>query len=92
MVEILSHLYQYIPSKESANLVYIPSTNQMVLKAGATVHPIMFGGDQLTAAHAYGAITAMANNLTPQRRLEGIIPVIEDWHAIVVLLEVNMQN
>jgi L1 cell adhesion molecule like protein len=79
MVEILSHLLQYVPSKECANLVYIPGRNQMVLKPGAVVHHVLFGGDQLTAARARGAIMAMANNPTPQQRLEGVIPVIEDW-------------
>lgn len=88
MIDIVSHLYQYVPSKECTNLVYIPSKDQFVLKESALVHNVLFGGDQLTAARVRGAIKAMANNPTPQTRLEGVVPVIEDWHAIVVLLQV----
>jgi L1 cell adhesion molecule like protein len=89
MIDILSHLYQYVPNKKCNNLEYIPSIEQFVLKESALVHPILFGGDQLTAARIPGAITAMANNTTSHTRLEGIVPVIEDWHAVVVLLQVN---
>ena len=43
----------------------------------------------LTAARACGVITAMSNATTTAKRLEGLIPVIEDWHAQVTLLDVS---
>lgn len=90
MIDIMSHLYQYVPSKECTNLVYIPSTNEFVQKESALVHQQLFGGDQLTVARARGAITAMANNPTAQTRLEGVVPVVEDWHTVVILLQVHI--
>lgn len=85
---ILSHMHQYVPCKESAKLVYIPSKSEFVLKDSAVINQVLIGGDQLTAARARGAITAMSNSVTPQKRLEGLIPVVEDWHTQVILLEV----
>ena len=89
MIEIMSHLHQYVPMKPSTNMVYIPTTNEIAMEESAIYQSILFGGDQLTVARARGSITAMANSTTPIKRLEGIIPVIEDWHTLVVLLQVN---
>ena len=89
MIEILTHLHQYIPIIEYASEVFIPSLNQSVNIMMEQVHPILFGGDQLTAARARGVKTAMSNGCSAVKRLQGLVPVIEDWHAQVVLLEVG---
>ena len=52
------------------------------------MHSIPFGGDQLTAARVRGAQAAKCNSVTSAKRFDGLIPVIEDWHTKVVLLEV----
>lgn len=67
MIEILSELQRYIPNKECTNLVYVPSTNEVAVKDSTLYQHILFGGDQLTAARARGAITAMANHPTAQK-------------------------
>lgn len=90
MVEILTHLHQYIPYKESTKEVRIPSLEETVPEPSAKLTKILFGGDQLTAAKARSAIAAMSNASSPVRRLEGIVPVIEDWHAQVTFLEVRL--
>ena len=89
MIEILTHLHQYIPIIEYAREVFIPSLNQSVNIKMEQVHPILFGGDQLTAASARGVKMAMSNGCSAVKRLQGLVPVIEDWHAQVVLLEVG---
>ena len=89
MIKILSDLQKYVPNKDCTNLVHIPSTGEVVAKDSTEFQHILFGGDQLTVARARGAITAMANHPTVQKRLEGIVPVIEDWHTLVVLLEIR---
>ncbi len=78
LIEILPELQRYIPSKECTNLVYVPSTNEVAVKDSAVYQYILFGGDQLTVARARGAITAMANHPTVEKRLENIVPVVED--------------
>ena len=42
---------------------------------------ILFGGDQLTVARARGAQSLRATRDSAKERLEGLCPVIEDWHA-----------
>ena len=53
------------------------------------LHKIIFGGDLLTAVRAKGAQWIRQNSEHPVGRLEGFIPVAEDWHAKVALLEVH---
>ena len=50
------------------------------------------GGDQLTAARGRGAKKAKVHADSPTSRLEGLIPVAEDWHTKVVLLEVGITS
>ena len=42
---------------------------------------ILFGGDQLTRERAYHAQDAKLQSSTLIRKLLGIIPKCEDWHA-----------
>ncbi len=48
------------------------------------------GGDQLTAVRARGSKRVRYNSLRGKDRLEGLEPVIEDWHAKVCLLGVSV--
>jgi L1 cell adhesion molecule like protein len=52
-------------------------------------HPILLGGDQLTAARARAAQMTLCGESTSTGRLEGLIPVFEDWHAKQALLVVS---
>ena len=54
-----------------------------------TFHHILFGGDLLTAKRARGSQYTRSNSLRGKERLEGLKPVIEDWHAKVCLLGVR---
>lgn len=49
---------------------------------------ILFGGDQLTVARIRGTQALRDTHETPIERLQGIVPVIEDWHARMALLKV----
>ena len=50
---------------------------------------VLIGGDQLTAARVRGADRVMGNSNNGQERLEGLVPVVEDWHAKVCFLQVR---
>ena len=52
-------------------------------------HRVLFGGDQLTAKRARGSQYVRSNSLRGKDRLEGLKPVVEDWHAKVCLLGVS---
>jgi len=51
---------------------------------------ILLGGDQLTMARVSGVQNLHIGHETALDRLEGLVPVVEDWHARVILLEVHM--
>ena len=80
MVDIMTHLHQYVPTLSSSHDRII-STGETVKEERAAIHSILIGGDQLTVARTRGAIKAKVNSQTPSKRLSGIIPVVEDWHA-----------
>ena len=52
-------------------------------------HQLLFGGDQLTASRARGCKAIRMNSATDTEKLCGLIPVAEDWHTKVTLLEVS---
>lgn len=52
-------------------------------------HQILLGGDQLTVARARVSIGARQDHVTRRKRLEGLLPVVEDWHAKQCLLKVH---
>ena len=53
------------------------------------VHPIVLGGDQFTAARARASQMTMSGQATACSRLEGLVPVFEDWHTKQALLVVS---
>ena len=89
MVDILSHLHRYVPMVEYTEDTVVPNTDTTVSVPKASVHPILIGGDQLTAARARSALKSKANEDKPSLRLEGFIPVAEDWHTKVIFLQVS---
>ena len=50
--------------------------------------PIFFGGDQLTRERAGGAQDARLQASTREGRLQGVIPKVEDWHALMTFYQV----
>ena len=89
MVEIMSYLHQYVPVVKGTKSVHVPITGEEVQVPQASLHQILFGGDQLTAARARGAIRARVNSLSATARLDGIIPCAEDWHVKLNLPDVS---
>ena len=72
MVDILTHMHQYVPLHIKLE----------------TLHHILIGGDQLTAERIKGAQSLRKNSTSGTGRLEGLVPVSEDWHAKVCFLQV----
>ena len=54
-------------------------------------HRLLFGGDQLTAKRARAGVRIRNNSVNSADRLEGLLPVAEDWHEKVVFLEVSKE-
>ena len=89
MVEIMSHLHQYVPATEHTKTVFVPSTGEMVQVKHAVFNKIFVEGDQLTVVRARGSQNVMDNSISPSFRMHGLIPCIEDWHTKLSLLGVS---
>lgn len=50
---------------------------------------VLFGGDQLTVARIRGTQTLRDTQETAQLRLEGVVPVVEDWHSRMTFMKVD---
>lgn len=89
MVDILEHYKKYIPCKDVILPEPIPGTNCSEDKEYVQT---LIGGDYLSVARARGAQHIRRTSELEMHRLDGLLPVTEDWHAKVCLLEVHMIN
>ena len=88
MAAILTQLHQYVP--QFAYLEERHVSNGDVEKVEkAKMHQILLGGDQLTAARARSSVKGKLNSQTPAKQLQGVIPVMEDWHTKANFLGVS---
>ena len=89
MTEIMEELLKYVPSKETQEEVVVEEGSLPEKVNTSHMHHILFGGDQLTVARVRGVIRQRQTSETGQGRMEGLIPVVEDWHAKVCLMSVS---
>lgn len=89
IVDILDELRKYAPSRSETRDVPIPNTSEVRSLKEIAFHRLLFGGDQLTAKRARAGVRIRNNSINNADRLEGLLPVAEDWHAKVVFLEVS---
>jgi L1 cell adhesion molecule like protein len=82
MVEILDELHnKYVPLKK---------VNPGLEDGDTEVHKaVFFGGDQLTEERARNSQNSRGEGDTTYERLEGLIPKVEDWHAIRLVYQVQ---
>lgn len=86
---IMSHLQEYVPVVSNSSTINDPISNEEMELFEDRFHYLLFGGDQLTVERATGSKNHNVNEWRGIDRLEGLIPVVEDWHAKVCLLKVN---
>ena len=89
MCDIMDKLHEYVPSKPVTESFPLFADEPDVEIDDEMFHQILLGGDQLTAARARGSIAARQDHITRRERLEGLLPVVEDWHAKQCLLKVQ---
>ncbi|XP_070546984.1 uncharacterized protein [Ptychodera flava] len=70
MIDIVKHLYQYVPFHEDQ----LPDKETQPVK-------VLSGGDYLTFERHKEAQSSKVDGRTPSKRLEGLIPKIEDFHV-----------
>ena len=89
MVQIMTQIHDYAPTKCYQEEFIVPGTDEILHIPKARVHPVLFGGDQLTAARARGAKNAKVNSFDPCLGFDGLIPIAEDWHTRLNFLGVS---
>ena len=88
MVDIMTEAQKYVPTISKLLQIEVAGESTVTVKADH-FHNILFGGDQLTVARARGAQHVRENSVDGVGRLEGLVPVCEDWHARVTLQSVS---
>lgn len=89
MMDILEDYKKYIPSKVVILKDPIPQEDTTEDKSYVTT---LLGGDYLSVARAREAQYIRSSSERREDKLDGMLPVAEDWHAKVVLLEVSTKK
>ena len=84
MGQIMEILHKYVPCQQSTDEIELASGQMLSTKF---LH-ILMGGDQLTVSRMQSVHGGLENSNCPRERLEGLVPVVEDWHAKVIFLKV----
>ena len=82
---------QYVPSIATVNGIVNPDTEDIVTIVSHKFHSILCGGDQLTVERIRGCKRTRNNANTGDDKLQGIEPVVEDWHSKVALIKVYIK-
>ena len=56
-------------------------TNEVSGDEDYLYHKLLLGGDQLTIARSRSSIAIRADHDLAREHLEGLLPVVEDWHT-----------
>ena len=78
-----------VPVHSETTTVEIPGIGEKEVHAD-WFHHILFGGDMLTAKRARGSKYVRSNSARGLERLEGLLPVVEDWHTKVCFIGVRV--
>lgn len=90
MIAILDELHKYVPMQTSTDTIVNAHTSTEMTLTTDYFHHVLFGGDMLTAKRARGAQRIRENSNRGRDRLEGLVPVVEDWQAKMCLLCVSI--
>ena len=87
MCHIMEKLHKYVPTITQERTVNLP--NGETFKCDDTkMWELLMGGDQLTVARCRGAAAIRSSHVSSTDRLEGLVPVVEDWHSRMTFLKV----
>lgn len=89
-MEILEHIHQYVPANEVQRELVDPETEEVMTIEDHSFVTTLVGGDQLTTARARGALLIREDCDLGKDRLDGLLPVTEDWHAKLCLMKVTI--
>ena len=76
---------EYVPFVTTVDGVVDPDTEETVTLTSHKFHRVLCGGQRVR-----GCKRTKSNSNTDRERLQGLEPVVEDWHSKVALLKVRM--
>ncbi|KAL5510576.1 hypothetical protein EMCRGX_G006142 [Ephydatia muelleri] len=91
MIDILDGLHQYIPTTTTSQMLDVCAEGGHTRAVEVKLHNFSYiplGGDQLTIARIRGSQSILSNSDNGEERLEGFVPVTEDWHTKMCFMEV----
>lgn len=88
MCLILDQAQRYTPTIVTDEKVVLPNGEDYFFKK-ENMHEILIGGDQVTVTRARSSIAVRRTHDTNKEKLLGVVPVIEDWHARLILMQVS---
>ena len=77
----MEKLHKYVPAKSV--------TNEVSGDEDHLYHKLLLGGDQLIIARSQSSIAIRADHDLAREHLEGLLPVVEDWHTKMTLVKVS---
>ena len=92
MIKAHEHIQQYAPSKEvEQELIFPNQTGQetVVKFVEKKYRTTIVSGDQLTVSHIRGSQRIRGNSDTSER-LDGLLPVSDNWHSKMRFMEVRL--
>ena len=82
-------IYSHVPTVHGEAEVECPSTGEFLHTEVVDHHKILLGGDLLTSFRVRGVQRLMRYSDNVDLQCSGLIPISEDWHTKMNLLEVN---
>ena len=87
MSHVLHNYMQFVPTVLANGFIVLPNGSR-VLFDDTKFDPNLLGGDQLTVVRVRSTQALHDTLDSAVERYDGIVPVLEDWHARVILLQV----
>ena len=90
MGKILEELHiKCVPTNRSEGELTLPNGHTIPVD-DTQFFQTLLGGDQLTVARVRGTVGLRRTHDKPLDHLDGILPVVEDWHARMTLMKVHL--
>ncbi len=87
MIAIAEHAHKYVPVKQVRKVLSVPGEESIEIE-DEDYWLTLFGGDLLSVVRTRGAQGIRGNSETRKGKLDGLLPVAEDWHGKQCFMEV----
>ena len=88
MIDIMKSLQKYQSTPMKCQWRFQGSVTERSMQIHSTISSL--GGDMLTAKRARGSKHIRSNSTRGLDQLQGLVPVVEDWHSKVCFLGVSI--